>query len=123
MRTYKAHLVNSIGVGKAPSPVHIRRPDFLTGVAATRLGLQSTITRPTVPLLLHLAVLLELTLELGRMRVGHLPSALLEADFEDVVREIALDFTADVHNIEAEDCMERVRETRRPHGSTGKDAR
>lgn len=117
------HLFNSIGVGKAPSPVHVRHPDFLTSVATSRLRLETAVAGPTVPLLLHFAVLLQLTFELGRVRVRHFPSALLQADFEDVVREIALDFTADVHDIETEDCMARGRETRRPHGSMGKDTR
>ena len=38
------------------------------------------------------------------MRIRYLLPVLLEANFEHIVGEIALDFAADVHNIETQDC-------------------
>ena len=38
------------------------------------------------------------------MRVGDLASALVEADFDNLVGNVALDFPSYVHDVQAEDC-------------------
>jgi hypothetical protein len=98
-----AHLLNSIRVGEAPSPVHIRLPDFLTVVAASAGRFYSSIAGSTVSVLLRFLELLQVVLQFRGMGIGNFDAAAVQTDFQDVVRKVSLYLSADIHDIETQD--------------------
>lgn len=93
-------LSDVFGRTEAPAPVDIRLTDFVTSVtAAVRVDGQTTITGTTVargPLFIEP---IEVVARVGRVRIGDLASALVKANFEDLVGNIALNFPAHVHDV------------------------
>lgn len=62
------------------------------------------------------------------MRVGDLDSVLVETHFKDLVGDITLHFSANVHDVQTEDCGEKInfagtRNLGQTHGSMGHEGR
>lgn len=103
----ESHLFNRIRVAETPPLIHIRLPHFFTGIAASSLRGDTTITRSTITLLLLPLLLIhkvDLVAQLPTLRVRYNFSRRVESHFRDVVREVALLLATDVCHIQTEHC-------------------
>lgn len=95
------HLLDGVRPVEAPPPVHVRRSDILARVAATTLGLDTAVAGPTVATLALFVYLVEVVLELSDDGVRNWDTPLVKTRLEDVVCNIRLGLSADVHDVQA----------------------
>jgi len=98
------NLSDRLGGVEAPTSVDVCLADVITSVtAAVRVLGQTTITRTTVVRGALFIEPVKLIARIRRLRVGDLDSVLVEANFHNLVGDIALDFPANIHDVQTED--------------------
>lgn len=97
------NLINGFRVHEAPPAIYICLSDRFTCVATSTFRFKTAITRTTVTILFHLAYFIEIASQLRNLRVGDYITFRVEPSFHNVVRDISLSFSTDIHNIKADD--------------------
>lgn len=95
------YLLDRIWPVEAPSTVHVRLPYVLAGVTAPALGLNTTVARPAVATLALAVDLVQVVLELGDDGGRDGEPTLVHACLQDVVCDVGLSLTADIHDVQA----------------------
>ena len=101
-RSSATHLLDRVWPVEAPSPVHICLPDLVASLTAAAFGLDTAIAGSTVAVLALLIHSVEVILEIGDGSVFDGLAMLVEASLEDVVRNVGLCLSGDVHDVKTE---------------------
>jgi len=104
MKRIDTNLFNRLGVVEAPAHVGIPPPHVLTCVTAPRVHM-STIAGAAIALRPRSLDLGQVALELVGMGVGNLRPVTVETNFEDIMSDVALHLSTDIHYIKAENCL------------------
>lgn len=100
--TIETYLLDRVWSVEAPSSVHVRLSHILAGLAASALRLDTAIAGTTVAVLALFVQLVKVVLEFGGDRVRDGYAALVQTSLENVVGDVRLGFTADIHDVQTE---------------------
>ena len=101
-RTEDTYLLDRVWPVETPSPVHVCLADLVTSLTAATFGLNTAVAGPTVAVLALLVQPVEVVLEFGNGRVLDWLAMFVEASLEDIVCDVGLRLSRDIHDVKTE---------------------
>ena len=102
----ETHLLNRVWPVETPSPVHVGLSDLVASLTTATFRLDTAVARPTVAVLPLLVEFVQVILEVGDSRMVDGLAILAEAGLEDIVCDVGLCLSRDVHDVKTEDWSE-----------------
>ena len=101
-RTEDTYLLDRVWPVETPSPVHVCLADLVTSLTAATLGLNTAVAGPTVAVLPLLVEPVKVVLEFGNGSVLDRLAMFVEAGLEDIVCDVGLRLSRDIHDVKTE---------------------